>query len=279
MNKYCYATAITNEKYVLGLKALAISLMKVKTKFPLVVFIPNERFNAIMGSILKRDFLSKTSTDDFMIIFKPLPFLDSKKWGIDNKTFTNWNDSFFKLQVFLLQEYEKVILIDSDILVIKNLDHLFEKPIYSAVNSGNAKYNGFNLLNSGLILIKPSMKIHESLIKLIPTAKKHREAAGYNVGDQDVIREYLTTWPEDNWLHLDEGYNLYSDHIKYYIKVNGSKNIHIIHFAGQIKPFDFVGFKQLKYILKSNCFFALKMKIKYHRRYKDSKTKIRYFVN
>ena len=276
MKKYCYATAITKENYILGLKALAICLQKVGTVYPLVVFIPEDSYTRIMKAIIECDFLVRESNVAFHIVFRSLPRLDVKQYGIDNQTFSNWNDSFFKLQAFLLEEYEKVMLIDSDMLVIRNLDHLFEKPIYSAANSGNAKWNGFNSLNSGLMLIKPSSKVHSELIKLIPAAKKKREDAGFNVGDQDVIREYLSTWPEDDELHLDEGYNLYIHHAKYYLKNNDKKNIYILHFVGPTKPFHYSGFTVIKYFLKSNCFFSLGMKYLYFLRFRDKKTKVRY---
>ena len=55
--------------------------------------------------------------------------------------------NYSKLRIWQLTEYDKVIFIDADLIVLKNLDKFFSYPQLSAV--GNDKY----MFNSGLILI------------------------------------------------------------------------------------------------------------------------------
>ena len=59
---------------------------------------------------------------------------------------------FTKLHAWQLTEYERVVYIDADTLVLGGLDHLFERPEVSAVP--DVYMSG--KFNSGLLVIKPS---------------------------------------------------------------------------------------------------------------------------
>ena len=68
------------------------------------------------------------------------------------------------------------------------------------------------------MVIEPNMVVAEELYSLIPTVVTQYQRRGVSVGDQDVIKEYCTWWAADKSLHLDEGYNIFADHLDYYIK-------------------------------------------------------------
>lgn len=42
---------------------------------------------------------------------------------------TRFSETWTKLRAFALTQYEKVILVDSDMLIRKNMDELFEKKV------------------------------------------------------------------------------------------------------------------------------------------------------
>ncbi|XP_043713731.1 putative UDP-glucuronate:xylan alpha-glucuronosyltransferase 5 [Telopea speciosissima] len=94
--------------------------------------------------------------------------------------YNEWNYS--KIRLWQLVEYDKVIFIDSDSIVLKNIDKFFGSPELSAV--GNDKF----LFNSGIMLIEPSMCVFKLLMK-----KRHK-LVSYNGGDQGFLNEAFTWW-------------------------------------------------------------------------------------
>ncbi|XP_075512410.1 putative UDP-glucuronate:xylan alpha-glucuronosyltransferase 4 [Primulina tabacum] len=94
--------------------------------------------------------------------------------------YNEWNYS--KLRAWQLQEYSKVLFIDSDFIVLKNLDHFFVYPQLSA------SLNGRHLFNSGLMLLEPSKCTFKTLMK------KRLVVASYNGGDQGFLNEMFPWW-------------------------------------------------------------------------------------
>ena len=74
-------------------------------------------------------------------------------------SYNEWNYSKFRL--WQLTDYDKVIFIDADLLVLRNIDFLFDLSKISAT-----KNNGM-LLNSGLMIIEPSECTFGMLMDLI----------------------------------------------------------------------------------------------------------------
>lgn len=95
-------------------------------------------------------------------------------------SYNEWNYS--KLRIWQLTMYEKIIFLDADLLVLKNIDGLFNYPQLSA------SPNDFTLFNSGLMVIEPSMCMFQHLIK------KTLEVKSYNGGDQGLVNEVFTWW-------------------------------------------------------------------------------------
>ena len=79
----------------------------------------------------------------------------------------NWALTFSKFEAFKMTEYDKIILVDADIMIKKNLDHLFEYPHLTSALDGEY----FNVwpdsprFNAGLMVIKPDVDEYEKIIK------------------------------------------------------------------------------------------------------------------
>ncbi|SCX18147.1 Glycosyl transferase family 8 [Lachnospiraceae bacterium YSD2013] len=115
-----------------------------------------------------------------------------------------WAKTLFKLQVFRNRGYDKLVYLDSDLLIRASLDDLFEKPSFSAVSDKDffPQYSRGGL-NAGVMVIEPSNSVYEGLIKEVSKVA----ATGKPFGDQDVINSYLDKWDELTNLHLDVSYN------------------------------------------------------------------------
>lgn len=98
----------------------------------------------------------------------------------ERKAYNEWNYSKFRL--WQLTDYDKIIFIDADLIILRNIDKLFRLPEISAV--GNHK----TLFNSGVMVIEPSNCTFQLLIDRI------NDIESYNGGDQGYLNEIFTWW-------------------------------------------------------------------------------------
>jgi Glycosyl transferase family 8 len=112
--KKVWTTLITNTKYLSGLLTLEYSLRKAGTKYPLIALY-TETFPQEGHEALKRR----------GVLAKEIPYLlpsVPKEYGNDPRFYDCWS----KLAPFSLTDYERVVQLDSDMLVLRNMDELME---------------------------------------------------------------------------------------------------------------------------------------------------------
>lgn len=231
-----YITLLSNEAYLPGVKVLHKSLKSVGAQYPLVCA------------------LSLSIGEDVKLVLEKegIPCVKLTRKAVEGnmnpcgKSFSHWNYTFDKLLIWGLEQFDKLVFLDSDMLVVRNIDHLFEKEAFSSVCAGRS-YPGnehWTGLNSGLMVIEPDKNFEFRLLNSIDSVVKIAKSNNQLVGDQDVLKYVLSDWVEHPNLHLDEGYNLFADHLTYYIKYLGyslgesaeKKPIYVIHFIGKAKP-------------------------------------------
>ncbi|KAL9241454.1 hypothetical protein vseg_015566 [Gypsophila vaccaria] len=98
----------------------------------------------------------------------------------EKDAYNEWNYSKFRL--WQLTDYDKIIFIDADLLILRNIDFLFRMPEISATG------NDATLFNSGVMLIEPSNCTFNLLMEHI------NEIESYNGGDQGYLNEIFTWW-------------------------------------------------------------------------------------
>ncbi|XP_050377520.1 UDP-glucuronate:xylan alpha-glucuronosyltransferase 1 [Argentina anserina] len=98
----------------------------------------------------------------------------------EKDAYNEWNYSKFRL--WQLTEYDKIIFIDADLLILRNIDILFSMPEISATG------NDATLFNSGVMVIEPSNCTFNILMDHI------NEIVSYNGGDQGYLNEIFTWW-------------------------------------------------------------------------------------
>ena len=252
---FAYMSILTNKSYGRGLKNLAKSLKTTKTDKEFYVVIPSD----------KQEVLSEEECRKYDI---KVLYVDRIP-DLPNQADTSyWKDTLFKLTVFSLTQFEKIIFLDSDMIVLKNLDHLFEAPSCSAVAAGAVLHSDWKKPNSGLMVIRPSLEDYKSLIGCISKAYQRRKEQNLPFGDQDVLDEWLPDWADQDALHLPETYNCmlgYADLLKANGIVKSKQDIYVYHFTGREKPWR--GWKErlvilLKIIKRSrHLFHSIDLKI------------------
>lgn len=242
-----YLTALTNERYIPGVMALARSLRKVEAKYPLAVMIPEEK-EAELGKAI-RDYGILTLPSVFLLPKSNITFPETGT--VVEEKYSYWRDTFFKLQAAGCTEYQKVILLDSDMMVVKNIDHLFDAPSFTATICGKCIHDDWNSLNSGLLVLEPSVELHSKLLSLIVPAIELKTAKGLQAGDQDVFHLAIPEWRNRPELFIPENYSICWGWIGDLCRKErcSPRDFYVIHFTGKQKPWHFNKVVALKMLI------------------------------
>ncbi|KAK9137263.1 hypothetical protein Sjap_007857 [Stephania japonica] len=208
--KEAYVTVLhSSEAYVCGAIALVQSIIQTKTTKDLVLLADESITNKSRKALSFAGWKIK----DITRIRSPYAKEDS---------YNKWNYS--KLRIWQLVEYDKVIFIDSDLIVLENIDKFFRFPQLSA--RGNDKV----LFNSGIMLIEPSKCVFDTLMK------KRHALVSYNGGDQGFLNEAFTWW--HRWPSRMNYLKIYYEnlnHMQREIPKSGVNAPYAIHYLG-LKP-------------------------------------------
>ncbi|WWC66588.1 uncharacterized protein I206_100491 [Kwoniella pini CBS 10737] len=213
-----WVTLITNPQYIAGVLTLHRTLISVSS-YPLVVMTTPSL------SLESRKIIEYSGIE--IIQVPHLSPSSSQHTGFD-PSFSRFNDAWSKIGVFNLNQFERIILIDSDMIFLRNMDELFELELpgedwigaspacicnpfklshypddWIPENCQLSKQNSYtklseptipkidsprtsHLLNSGLVIFKPSKNLYE---KLIYHLNNSPTIANSKFADQDVITE------------------------------------------------------------------------------------------
>lgn len=224
-----YITALSADNYLTGCLVVNKSLKKVNSKYPLVVLASKD---------LSKKSIKILEKNNIKVIYpkNKLSLPESIIKQNSDADFDYWTKSFIKLLAFDLDEYEKIVLIDNDIIVLENIDDLFEKPHMSGVALFKETKNmNCDNCSSGFLVIEPQKNFSKNFISIIERLSNEKG----HFGDQDVINQYYHDWPNNENLHLDIGYHIMFGDVGYYYKTYGygkDKHIKSIHFPGKKKP-------------------------------------------
>ncbi|KAF8858938.1 nucleotide-diphospho-sugar transferase [Acephala macrosclerotiorum] len=126
-SKKVFTTLITNTNYLAGLLTLDYSLKKSGSKYPLVALY-TDTFPAEGHAALDARSIPKQRIE-YLLPTK------GKDYSADPRFYDCWS----KLAPFSLVEYERVVQLDSDMLVRKNMDELMELELDGPEMEGKGK--------------------------------------------------------------------------------------------------------------------------------------------
>jgi glycogenin glucosyltransferase len=230
-----YVTLLSTENYLPGALALHASMRRVESSHPLLVAL-SPSIAPPVAALLRGAGMQVLTLQRGL----DLPQMLRERSGY-------WGHTFDKVQLFGLTDYEKLVYVDSDMMVLANIDALFDKPHMSAVAAGQLVHADWRRLNSGLMVIEPDRRLPAAIAGSLESALAYAAATGSSrIGDQDLINAYYATWPDTVELHLDEGYNVFHSHLDEYIErydyrlpqpgPGTGRLVRLMHFIGARKP-------------------------------------------
>ena len=232
-----YITLLSNRSYLQGVLVLHRSLRHTGAKYPLY---------CALSATVDEEIELELGKEGIPCIRLQRTVL-TEEVNPAGQGFSHWNHTFDKLLVWGLVQFRKIVFLDCDLLIVRNIDSLFEREAFSAVSAdssypGNEGWAGG--LNSGVMVIEPDKEVEKGLLQTVSASVKEGREQGRLVGDQDVIKRFLPDWGNKPSLHMDEGYNLFADHLTYYVRhlwysmdgAKGRKPVYVVHFIGKSKP-------------------------------------------
>ena len=167
-------TMMTVDSSLPMVAVLASSLLKVHSKYPLVILVTEE------VSPSSRDVLVSLNC-----ILKSISLL-SLPPSVQPAQF-RWNAAFSKLLIWKLTEYNRVVWMDGDTMVLSDLDHLFEmEGSLIASTDLHSCHVSADKMCSSLLVVEPRDDVYASLHRFL-----FESGFTFANGDQEMIEEYF----------------------------------------------------------------------------------------
>lgn len=189
---YAYVSLVTNRDYALGALALARSLKAVESRWPLVILAtanaPVTKLQAegcrivpvtqpdLSPPFRKRHARAALHSRD--------PYTKGTK-----PSFHDPLDNFCKLRLWQLTEYRRIVFLDADTLVVKNIDRLFEYPQFCAAPNLYHDLTDMHRLNSGVFVAVPSEATYEDMLERLDVPDVF-----WRRTDQTFLETYFPDW-------------------------------------------------------------------------------------
>ena len=230
---YAYVTLLTNDGYFPGAIILKESLKSVKTKYPLLCMVtPNVSLETTQK-------LEKAGIKPVHIDLIEFPEIIAQlNSEVHYEVFNTWRYCLSKLNCFTFTQYDKLIFLDADLLILKNLDHCFEMPHMTAAFDGEYRnlWPRWPHFNSGFMVIEPSIdefnKILDFINNLNPYDVYDFRGDHYVLADQELLNLYYSNWKNEPEKHLNKYYNVFAPHLVSLCDADLVDNAYFIHFVG-----------------------------------------------
>ncbi len=193
--KRAFVTLVTNGDYAKGATALARSIVRTGTAADIVVLHTAAVPQADLGPLvalrciligvdhlpLSDSFNERHARDN---LHGAAPFTKGRK-----PSFHTPLDNFCKLRLWQLKEYQKIVFLDADALVLRNIDKLFDYPEFSAAPNVYESLADFRRLNSGVFVARPCCETFDRMLEALD-----RDDVFWRRTDQTFLESFFPDW-------------------------------------------------------------------------------------
>ncbi|MBA3546851.1 MAG: glycosyltransferase family 8 protein [Nannocystis sp.] len=218
--KRAYVTMVCcGDTYLPGAQALARSLDETGSRLPRIVMVTPDVPDAVNRE------LAACGWDPYPVAPIVNPHRDCEL------LYPRFGLSFTKLRAFDLNEFDRLVFLDADTLVLRNIDSLFNRPCLAAAPD----FFMPDRFNTGVMVLEPSRPLFMKML----TALAH--APSYDGGDQGFLNWFWSDWWEMPVAHrLRSGYNLHHFIFQFMLahpslRQHCLDQVHVVHYTLQ-KP-------------------------------------------
>ncbi|XP_004494729.1 inositol phosphorylceramide glucuronosyltransferase 1-like [Cicer arietinum] len=226
-----YVTLLYGDEFLLGVRVLGKSIRDTRSNKDMVVLV-SDGVSDYAKNLLTAD---GWIVEQISLLANPNRVRPKRFWGV-----------YTKLKIFNMTNYKKVVYLDADTIVVKNIDDLFKCRKFCA----NLKHS--ERLNSGVMVVEPSETVFNDMVNKIKTTKS------YTGGDQGFLNSYYSGFPNAHLFdpnlsaeelkarpvpEMERLSTLYNADVGLYMLANkwmvDEKELRVIHYTlGPLKPWD-----------------------------------------
>ncbi|ORZ12961.1 nucleotide-diphospho-sugar transferase [Lobosporangium transversale] len=232
-----YITLLTNNNYASGALVLGHSLRAAHTTKKLAILITanvsrpiRDRIAQVYDAVIEIGEIDSHSTKNLQLLGRP-------ELGI----------TLTKIHVFNQTQYSKVIFLDADTLVMRNIDELFDSAANGALDDPdrNTRFAAApdagwpDCFNSGVFVCRPKYEDYKGLIEVA------EQQGTFDGGDQGLLNSYFDGWSRgDVSNRLPFIYNTTPTSVYSYAPAfqQYKDKLAVIHFVGTFKPWQWLRF-------------------------------------
>ncbi|MCR9278924.1 MAG: glycosyltransferase family 8 protein [Pseudomonadaceae bacterium] len=193
-----FATLVTNSDYARGARALARSLIAVRSTAPLLVMATPSARQQLSGELAEIEGFNAR-----VVAVDPLPVSEAFRCRHErdrlhsHSPFTKGEkpafhtplDNFCKLRLWQQTEFERIVFLDADTLVVRNIDQLFDYPEFSAAPNLYETLSDMHRLNSGVFVAQPSDATFDDMLRKLDAPQAY-----WRRTDQTFLETYFPRW-------------------------------------------------------------------------------------
>jgi alpha-N-acetylglucosamine transferase len=192
---HAYVTLVTNDAYLPGAVALVRSIRLTGTRADIVVMhtgaVSADTLAPLAGQgarLVPCDLLPTSPGFNAAHARREIhgknPFTKGEK-----PAFHTPLDNFVKLRLWQLTDYRKIVFIDADALVLRNIDRLFDYPEFSAAPNVYESLVDFRRMNSGVFAARPSDDTFAAMLDVLDAP-----GAFWKRTDQTFLQRFFPDW-------------------------------------------------------------------------------------
>lgn len=226
-----YVTLLYGDEFILGVRVLGKSIRDTGSTKDMVVLV-SDGVSDYAKRLLQAD---GWKVELISLLANPNQVRPKRFWGV-----------YTKLKIFNMTTYRKVVYLDADTIVVKNIDDLFQCRGFCA----NLKHS--ERLNSGVLVVEPSNSLFKDMMS------KVNSLPSYTGGDQGFLNSYYGDFANARLFEpnlsaearkskpvpeMERLSTLYNADVGLYMLANkwmvDEKELKVIHYTlGPIKPWD-----------------------------------------
>ncbi|MFD1795417.1 glycosyltransferase family 8 protein [Paracoccus aurantiacus] len=193
-SRFAYVTLATNADYALGALALVNSIRANGTVADCVVLhtaVPDQHLTPLReaGARLIGTDLLDTSPEFNAAHARDALHARAAFTKGTKPPFHTPLDNFVKLRLWQLTEYDAVVFIDADAIMLKNSDKLFGYPEFCAAPNVYESLGDFHRLNSGVFTARPSEATFAAMIDRLD-----QPGIFWRRTDQTFLESFFPDW-------------------------------------------------------------------------------------
>ncbi|GAA5880750.1 hypothetical protein JCM16303_004337 [Sporobolomyces ruberrimus] len=220
--RFAFVTLLTSDSYLAGALTTINSVLDVEP------FTPYSQRTFDTVCLVSPSTVGHSSLKALEKVFDAVVGVEqiiTQSWGnLDLLGRRDLAASLTKLHAFRLSQYEKIIFLDADTLVLRPLAHLFNSPHPFSAAPDQGWPDAFN---SGVMVLEPKQETFDGLIEMM------NQKGTWDGGDQGLLNDFFP-----NWNRLSFTYNVTPS--AYYTYAPAYKrhgqDVNVLHFIGANKP-------------------------------------------